>query len=94
MFRTRERLKYKHNVEYHDKIIARAKALHRAKTADIPKLRRGRKPHPKPDNIDENPVPRLKGRPKMKAVVNVYTIDVINSYHQLIIFFIFSTLNI
>ena len=71
MLRQKERLNYKTNVEYHDQVGARAKALYRAKTADIPKLRRGRKPHPKAENIDESPVPRPKGRPKIKAVVNV-----------------------
>ena len=71
MLRTNERLKYKNNVEYHDKVRARAKALSRAKTADIPKLRRGREPHAKVENIDERPMAKPKGSSKIKAVVNV-----------------------
>ena len=71
MLKLKERLKYKTNVEYHDKFRAIAKALYRAKTADIPKLRRGRKPKAKDDNIDESPLPKPKGRPRSKGVVNV-----------------------
>ena len=71
LLKQKERIRYKTNVEYHDKLRARAKALYRLKTADIPKLRRGRKPKPKDEVIDEKPLPKPKGRPKTKAIVNV-----------------------
>ena len=71
LLRQKERLKYKNNVEYHDKLRARAKALYRAKTADIPKIKRCREPHPQAEDIDETTLPKLKGRPKTKVIVNV-----------------------
>ena len=67
----KERNKYRNNVEYHDKLRARAKALYKLKTADIPKLRRVRKPQPQDEDIDDKPSPKPKGRPKAKAIVNV-----------------------
>ena len=71
LLKHKERLKYKKNVEYHDKLRARAKALYRLRTAGIPKLRRGRQPKPKDKYIDEKPLPKPKGRPRTKAIVNV-----------------------
>ena len=48
----KERFRYHNNVDYHDRVRARAKALYRI-TADIPKQKRGRTPKPKPGNDDE-----------------------------------------
>ena len=73
LLKQKERLKYKSSVECHDKL--RAKALEKLKTADIPKLRRGRKPKPKDEDIDDKPSPKPNGRPKTKSTVNVETID-------------------
>ena len=55
LFKRKERVRYKNNCEYHDRLRARAKVLYRLKTADIPKLRGGRKPKPKGDDNDEKP---------------------------------------
>ena len=70
LLKLKERLKYKSNVKCHDKLRARGKALYKLKTADIPKLRRGRKPKPKDEDIDDKPSPKPKGRPNNKAIVN------------------------
>ena len=72
----KDRLKSNNNVEYHDKLRPRATALYRLKTADIPKLRRGRKPKPKDEVIDEKPLPKPKSRPNTEAIVNV-----LNNFH-------------
>ena len=66
-----ERIRCKNNVEQHGRPRARAKALYRLKTADIPKLKKGRKPKPKIEETNEKSLPKPKGRPKTKAVVNV-----------------------
>ena len=58
-------------MEHHSKLRARAKALCKLKTADIPKLRRGRQLQPKDEDIDEKPLPEPQGRPASKAIVNV-----------------------
>ena len=71
LLRDKERIRYQSNGEYHDRVRARAKALYRLKTADIPELRRGRKPKPKPVETDGESLPKQKGRPKTKAIVNV-----------------------
>ena len=55
LFKQKERVRYTNNVEYHDRLRAGAKVLYRLKTADIPKLRGGRKPKPKGDDNDEKP---------------------------------------
>ena len=71
LFKHKERIRYKNNVEYHERLRARAKALHRLKATDIPKLRRGRKPKPKGEETYEKSLPKPKGRPKTKGTGNV-----------------------
>jgi hypothetical protein len=71
LFEKTSGLGYKDNVEYHDRFRARAKALYRLKTADIPTLRRSRKPTAKGDETSEKSLPKPKGRPKTKGIVNV-----------------------
>ena len=71
LVRYKERIRYENKAEYHDRVRARAKALHRLKTADIPKQRRGRKPKPQAEETYDKSVPKQKGRPKTKGIVNV-----------------------
>ena len=40
LLRAKERYRYQNNVEYHDRVRARARALYKDKTADIPKQKR------------------------------------------------------
>ena len=58
----KERFRYHNNVDYHDRVRARAKALYQ-KTADIPKQKRGRKPKAKHENDDEIKISKPIGRP-------------------------------
>lgn len=72
LLRERARDKYQNNVDYHDRVRARARALYKEKTADIPKQKKGRKPKLRTEENDEQPLPKpRKGRPsKIKAVDN------------------------
>jgi hypothetical protein len=81
LLREKERYRYQNNVEYHDRVRARARALYKEKTADIPKQKRGRKAKPRAEDNDEQSLPKpRRGRPpKMKPVDNVSTTDLVNS---------------
>ena len=83
LLRVKERYRYHNNVEYHDRVRARARALYKEKTADIPKQKRGRPKKPKPlaEETDAQPLPKpRKGRPpKLKTVDNVSTTDLVDS---------------
>ena len=57
MLRETERYRYQNNVEFHDRVRARARALYKEKTADIPKQKRGRKPKVREEN-DEQSLPK------------------------------------
>ena len=51
--REKERYIYQNNVESHDRVRARARALHKGKTAYIPKHKRGRKQQPRAEYNDD-----------------------------------------
>ena len=82
MLRIKERYRYQHNAEYHDRVRARARALYKEHTKDIPKQKRGRKPKNKGDeaNGETTPPPKPKGGlPKTKVNDNASTNDLVNS---------------
>ena len=53
VLRDKVRNRYNNDSEFSDKLKAKARALYHAKTCDIPKKKRGRKPRPKADNNDD-----------------------------------------
>ena len=80
LLRVKERFRYQNNVEYHDRVRARARELYKEHTKDIPKQKRGRKPKPKDEASGETTPPKPKGRPpKTKVNDNTSTNDLINS---------------
>ena len=87
MLRQKERIRLNNNAEYHDRVRARAKALYRLKAADIPKLRRGRKPKPKGKKPMNNHYINQKVNQKLKLFLMLKTKDLMNSIYQLIVFY-------
>ena len=69
LLRDKERFGFRNNVEYHERVRARAKALSRLKTADIPKQRRGRKPKPKAEETYEKHYLNKKADLKLKVLL-------------------------